>query len=305
MAVGALAQAILGFVAIVVLGIVLRRVGLVERSAARVLNAVIIYVGLPAFVFRAVHGARVGADMIKVVAIAWVVFSAVMVVALVAVRLLRLDERRSGGFLLAAALGNTGYLGYPLTGALLGSAAVPLAVFYDVFGTVVQLVLVGFPISRRLGAKSVKGHRLGVIGEFVTFPALVAAIIALALSRVAIPEAVSGWLGLLANMVAPMIMLSVGISLSPRAIRHGAAALVVLAALKLVLAPVIAAAVGTAFVTGDAYRTAVLEAGMPSMMLSLAIGERFGLDDDFIAAAVFVTTVGAALSVPLAQLLLG
>ena len=37
------------------------------------------------------------------------------------------------------------------------------------------------------------------------------------------------------------------------------------------------------------------------MMLTLAAGERFGLDDDFIAAAVFVTTAAAVVTVPLWQ----
>ncbi len=43
---------------------------------------------------------------------------------------------------------------------------------------------------------------------------------------------------------------------------------------------------------------------MPSMMLTLAVGERFGLDDDFIAAAIFVTTAASVFTVPLAQALI-
>jgi predicted permease len=63
--------------------------------------------------------------------------------------------------------------------------------------------------------------------------------------------------------------------------------------------------VGRALISDPAvFRTAVLEAGMPSMMLSLAVGERFGLDDDFIASAIFVTTAASALTIPLIQLLL-
>ena len=44
---------------------------------------------------------------------------------------------------------------------------------------------------------------------------------------------------------------------------------------------------------------------MPSMMLSLVFGIRYKLDVDFIAAAILVTTVGAVVTVPLAQVLLG
>jgi predicted permease len=165
--------------------------------------------------------------MLSGVAVAWAVFAVVLGVAFAAARLLALAPRRAGGFLLASSLGNTGYIGYPLTAALLGPAAVPIAVFYDVFGTVLQLVLVGFPVARKYGG----GTRLGVLRlarELATFPALIAAVAAIVLSPVAVPVPVSDWLDLLARMVAPLIMLSVGIPLRPRAIAHGAVALGVL-----------------------------------------------------------------------------
>ena len=50
-------------------------------------------------------------------------------------------------------------------------------------------------------------------------------------------------------------------------------------------------------------RLVVLQAGMPAMMLTLVVGARFELDTDFIASAIFVTTVASALSIPLMQAL--
>ncbi|HSK46559.1 MAG TPA: AEC family transporter, partial [Coriobacteriia bacterium] len=176
MALSALAQAILGFVAIVCVGAVLRAAGIVKREDARPLNAVIIYVGLPAFVFGAVHGAELTVDAFRLIALSWLVFAVLFGLALLLARLLRLRPERAGGFVLAASLGNTGFIGYPLTAALLGAGAVPLAVFYDVFGTVLQLVLVGFPTTRRF----VGGERFskrGLLRELATFPALIAAVV--------------------------------------------------------------------------------------------------------------------------------
>jgi len=303
MAVSALAQAILGFVAIVCVGAVLRATGIVKREDARPLNAVIIYVGLPAFVFRAVHGAELTVDAFRLIALSWLVFAVLFGLALLLARLLRLRPERAGGFVLAASLGNTGFIGYPLTAALLGAAAVPLAVFYDVFGTVLQLVLVGFPTTRRF----VGGERFskrGLLRELATFPALIAAVVALLAINVAVPLVVSEWLDLIAMMVAPLIMLSVGISLRPRAVASGAVALGLLAVVRLLVGPAVAVA-GAQLIPVDpeAYRTAVLQAGMPSMMLTLAVGERFGLDDEFIAAAVFVTTAASVVTIPLVQML--
>jgi len=301
MAGGGLASTILTFAAIVGVGAALRATRLLDASDARPLNTVIIYVGLPAFVFEAVHGAEVGPAVWRIVGVAWAVFAATLLLAFLAEKALKLDRGRAGGFLIAASLGNTGYLGYPLTAALLGAAAVPEAVFSDVFGTVFALVLVGLPIAARFGNR---GEGLpNPLKELATFPAVVALVVALLLRPVALPQTVSNGLGLLASLVAPLIMLSVGLSLKPRSFARGAVALGVLVALKLLAAPLVALGVGSA-VLGDAgLRVAVLQASMPSMMLTLVVGERFGLDTDFIAAAIFVTTVASALTIPLLQAL--
>jgi hypothetical protein len=298
---GGLAETVLTFAAIVGIGACLCMAGLLTPADARPLNTVIIYVGLPAFVFQAVHGAPLSRSLAGVIAVSWVVFAVLIGLAFVAQRLMRMPRDRAGGFMLAASLGNTGYLGYPLTAALLGSAAVPAAVFSDVFGTVFALVLIGLPLAARFGE-----HAEGTpnaIKELISFPAVGALVLALALRSVQMPDAVSTGLDVLARVVAPLIMISVGLSLRPRSVLSAGGALTVLVGLKLVLAPLLALAFGSAFLPELPLRVAVLEAGMPSMMLTFVVGERYGLDTDFIAAAIFVTTVASALTLPAVQAL--
>jgi hypothetical protein len=179
------------------------------------------------------------------------------------------------------------------------ATAVPLAVFSDVFGTVFALVLVGFPLAARFG-HSERG-RVNVLRELVTFPAVIALVAGLALRSLAIPIPVSSGLDMLANVVAPLIMLSVGVSLRPRALARGAADVALVAFLRLAVAPMAALMIGGLFLQGEVLRVGTLQAGMPAMMLSLAVGERFGLDTEFIASAIFVTTVLSAVTIPLVQ----
>ena len=42
---------------------------------------------------------------------------------------------------------------------------------------------------------------------------------------------------------------------------------------------------------------------MPAMMLTFVIGDRFGLDSDFIATSIFVTTALCAVTLPLIAVL--
>ena len=298
----ALATTILTFTAIVCVGVALRAAGVLRREDARPINAVIIYAGLPAFIFQAVHGAVLRPDLWTIVAIAWVVFGVMAVLGWLAARALKLPRTIAGGFIIVVAFGNTGYIGYPITAALFGASRLPEAIFYDVFGTVFALALVGLLVAQHFGSND--EARVNPVRELFTFPAVIALIAALLLRTVAIPDAVMGGIGLLANMVAPLIMISVGLSLRASTLGSQAGRLAVLGGLRLVVAPLIG--LGLAWVllgSGPALRVAVLEAGMPAMMLTIVVGERFGLDTDFIASAIFVTTAASALSLPLLQLL--
>lgn len=299
-----LTETILGFVGIVGVGWFLRRTGILRREDAHPINRVIIYAGLPAMIFRAVHGAELGPDLALVAAVAWGVFAVSALLAWSLTRALRLPRPVAGGFILAAALGNTGYIGYPITSALLGETGLVRAIFYDVFGTVGALLLVGLFVAERFG--DAEENRVNPLREALTFPAVIALFVGLMLRAVAVPELVSNGIDALANLVVPLIMISVGVSLRPGAIREQAGPLAFLTALRLVLAPLVAFGIGSVLLGDrDALRVVVLEAGMPSMMLTLVIGERFGLDTDFIAAAIMVTTVACIASIPVMQVIAG
>ena len=304
MNVAALSGTILGFVGIVAVGWLLRRFGVLDRSHAQPINALIIYAGLPALIFQAVHRAQLDVGFLLVAAVAWVVFAVTALLAWGVSRAMRLARPVAGGFILTAALGNTGYIGYPVAQALLGERGLVEAVFYDVFGTVAALLFVGLVVAERFG--TAEENRLNPFVEAVRFPAVLALFAGLALHTVPVPVPVSDGLDSLARMVVPLIMISVGLSLRPGCMREFWRPLAVGAVLRLAIAPLVAFAVGS-FVLGDpdSIRLVVIEGGVPAMMLTLVIGARFKLDTDYIASAILVTTVLSVLTIPLAQVLVG
>lgn len=300
----ALVEIIVGFLAIVAIGVGFRRTGILQPSDTRPINAIIIYAALPAMIFSAVHPAELNASLLVVAAIAWVVFATSAVLAWLVTRALGLQAPIAGGFILAASLGNTGYIGYPVSAAVLGDEALVQAIFYDIFGTVAALLFVGLYIAQRMG--TAEKTVLNPVREALAFPAVLALGLALLLKPIAIPEPVSNGLDTLASLVVPLIMISVGLSLRPRSIRGHALPIAVLSGLRLLAAPLVALAVGLyAPISAETARLVVLQGGMPSMMLTLVIGERFGLDTDFIASAIVVTTVVSLATVPVLQVIMG
>jgi len=300
--VGALIGVIAGVLGYVALGVVLRVTKLLSPEDAKPLNTLLIYVALPALVFVTVQTAEVGWELATIPALAWALAIVGVILAWGLSRWLGLAGATAGAFVLTAAFGNTGYIGYPLASAILGDAGLLRAIFYDIFGNTAAVVTIGALVASRFGDHELKVNPLR---EIVTFPPFIALGLALALKSVAVPVPVMDWLGVLGTLVVPLIMVSVGLSLKPAKLREHLPAASLIAAVKLVVLPLLAWAAGSALLRDDAsLRVLVLEAGVPTMMLTLVIGMRFKLDTDLIASAIVVTALASIVTVPLLQLLI-
>lgn len=292
--------AVLGYIA---LGVALRVGGLLTADDARPLNTLLIWVAMPALIFTTVRREAFDPGFVALPAIGWVVVAVGLGLAWALARALRLEGPTAGAFILAAVFGNTAYVGYPVASAMLGDAGLVRAIFSDIFGNTLAVITLGTVVASRYGSGGVK---VNALKELVTFPPFIALAAALALRSVPIPIQVTSWLEALGKVVVPVVMISVGLTLKPRALKGHLKDAGVLAAVKLVVLPLVALAVGTAFVADAAsVRIAVLEAGVPSMMFTMIMGLRFKLDMDFIASAILVTMIGAVVTIPLMQLLVG
>lgn len=302
MPVASLAGVILGVLGLVGVGLLLRASGLLKPEDARPINNVIIYAGLPALIFQAVHPARLEPGLLLVAAIAWVAVAFGMLVAWVVGRLLRLPRPTIGALMLVSALGNTGYIGYPLAQGLLGQDGLVRAVFYDVFGTVGALLTLGLAVCAHFGDSD---ERVRPLREILRFPALLALVLAVLLQPVDVPILVSRGLGALASLVVPLIMFSLALSIRRGSFSGRWPALGAVAVTKLVVLPALALAIGVVLLREPAaLRLVALQAGTPSMMLALVFGSRYRLDPGFIAAAILVTTAASLATVPLFQLII-
>jgi predicted permease len=297
-----LAASIAKILALVGIGMALRLTGLLRREDVRVVNALIVYVALPALIFNAIWPAPLTWELARVAGIAWGATLAGLGAAWLVARMLRLPPATAGSFILVSALGNTAYIGYALVTTVLGDGALPRAVFYDIFGTVAALLTAGVIVASHYGEHS--EGRVDPVREFLTFPAVIALLLALALKPVPIPAAVMAWLDVPAKMTVPLVMISVGLTLEWSAAKEKTGALAAVAGLKLLLLPAVAAGIALAIRDTGSLRLVTLQAGMPSMMLTLVIGERFRLDTRFMAAAILVTTVACAVTVPVVQALI-
>ncbi len=300
---GGLFGVIAGLLGYVAVGVAMRVSGLLKAEDSKPLNTVLMYVALPALVFASVHRAELDPALGMLPAIAWAVALIGLLIGWLLARLLKLEGPTKGAFIMACVFGNTGYMGYPVAQALMGDPGLVRAIFSDVFGNTAAVISVGSLVAGYYGAHDVKVNPLK---EIVTFPPFIALAAALALHWLPLPNALTSWLDALGKVVVPVIMISVGLSLKPRALGGHLSKAAIVAAVKLVVLPLLALGLGTLLLDDpQSLRVAAIEAGVPTMMLLVIMGQRFKLDTDFIASAILLTMVGAVVTIPLLQLLIG
>lgn len=281
------------------------KLGRFPASAGEVLNRFVLDVCLPAAVLRYASRLELDLGLLRLIAVPWLLCAATAAALVPLARRAGLSRDRTAVLLLCVPLGNTAFLGYPLTRALLGEEALSYAVVYDQFGSFLLLTTWGLWVLARYG-----GDRPPSAGEIarriVRFPPFLALAFALTLMPAAPPAVIDTILARLADALLPIVAFAVGLEIRLRLPRRELGPLVTGLALKLLALPLAAwGLVRLLGLDGLDGSVAVLESAMPPMMTAGALASSHRLAPDLAAALVGYGSLLALASVPLWSLLLG
>lgn len=300
-----LPDALIFVLVMLVLGKACAMARVMPDNAADVLNAFVLYLCLPAAVLRFAPQLELSRAVLGVIAVPWLLLLLTIALVSVAARALRLGREPRAVLLLCVPLGNTSFLGYPLTEALLGADALPYAVVYDQFGSFLMLSTWGLWVLASYGGDARPTVR--AIGtRLLRFPPFVALLIALTLMPASPPAWLEVILQRLSDALLPIVALAVGLTLRFRLPREDLATLGLGLALKLAVLPLAAWLLVAAFAMPDPMADAtVLESAMPPMITAAALAISHRLAAGLAAALVGYGTVLALLTLPLWHALLG
>ena len=285
--------------AMLVLGVLFQRLKALPADAAQALTLVVLYVCLPAAVLRYAPRLELSAALLGVAAVPWLLLVATVLLVGLLARMLKLRRDQHGVLLLTVALGNTSFLGYPLTRALIGEDALPYAVVYDQFGAFLIMSTFGLWVLARYGGEAVPSPR-EMARKVLLFPPLWALVVGLTVMPASPPSWIDGALLRLSEALLPLAMLTIGLSVRfalPRdELKPLAAGLVLKLALMPALALLLVPLLG---MTGDMARTTVLEAAMPSMVTAGALAIAQGMAPRLAAAMVGYGLLLSLVTLPL------
>lgn len=290
-------------VGLIVVGALLKLAQILRSEHAALLNSLVMNLTLPATVFLSVRRIR-GAEfreLLKVVLVAYLVIAACGLLAYLVTRLLRMERRTAGAFLITSMFGSTAFLGYPLVRGLFGQDSIEFtgAVFYSELGTLIPILTVAVVIASRYG----EGERFSwrnLLAVLKSGP-FVALLIGLLFYADEIPDALQGMLQLLQTATVPLIMLSLGITLHWGNFfgRHFRAILA-LNVIKLLVAPLLAVGICAVLgLEGGLRSVAILMSALPALMLCLSYANQYKLDIEFASSALFASFFLAAISLPI------
>lgn len=299
--------------AVILLGALLSRFDRFGESAAATLNDLVYYLALPALIFTSVATSDLsaGIPLVALLVAVGVLLVAYGLGALVAL-LARIGGREANAVGLVAGWGNVGYMGIPLTTAVLGPATALAASLISTLHTAlaVSLFLV---VATLVDHDRTDGHptrgtlALTLVRRVLGNPVVVAIVLGVLVAafRVPLPGPVSTTVGLVGDMAAPGGLLALGILLrgalpALRAGRARFAGIVGCALVKLVVMPALAIGAVRLFAVPAPWAAVlVVMAALPDAATVFVLTAQYRTWYRESTAVVVLTTVGSVVTLPL------
>lgn len=273
---------------------------------SKLLGKFLFWVGVPIGIVAFLRHAQVSGGLWLAPAIAWIAI-------LFGVGLARLclwylpdswSPQTQTSFMLTSMVGNTGYIGFPVSLVLVGSQYFAWAVFYDMLGSTPGAYGLGVALANRtnsaMNATNAQQTWRSLILTFAANPALWSFAIGLLGRDLPLPSWLETGLHAIAWFVVSLALVLVGLRLSRLSSLKNVQPAVISVGIKMVLVPLL---VGSMLrflgLTGELHRVILLQMAMPPAFASLVISEAYELDSDLAVTTIAIGTLGLLATLPI------
>jgi predicted permease len=255
----------------------------------RTFSQVVFYFFSPCLVFNSLAKSQLSdSDFVSLVGFVVVMVTLVGLLAWSIGSALRLERHLLAAVMITSMFNNAGNLGLPVTlFAFQEPAFVRASVIFVIYSSLTNTVGV---VIASMGKS---GLRQAVFG-LLKMPAIYALVLGILFSRQdwELPLFLDRAVSLAANATIPCMLVLLGIQLQQAHWTGQARALTTAVTLRLLAAPIIAIGLSALFgLHGPARQASILEAAMPSAVLSTIIATEFDVEPAFVTSVVFVTTL--------------
>jgi predicted permease len=211
-----------------------------------------------------------------------------------------LERSSQGSFILAATLGNTGFVGLALTEILFGAEHRNWAVLFSLTSNVIGTYGIAVFIASYFGRSETQNHWWIQLRDVLTVPSLWAFIIGFNTRSVELPLVIESGLDQAVWVVIASALLLVGLRLGSLQGWRSFKLALIPTLLKVVIVPVLVGLGATYLgVSDESSLVLVLMSGTPTGLSVLILAEVYDLDRELLTSSIAMTFVGLLLMLPL------
>lgn len=288
----------------------LRYLQILKKEDGVLFSRIVMHITLPAVVFSVLSHSKALEWEYLLIAF-YILFSEILIlfIAWFIGKKMHMNHAQLGTLMIVSAFGSSALLGYVLIGEMFPSnaAAISEAVIVSEFGVGVGLFTIGTMVAVYFGGNTV--HQQTPLQSLIIFsksPLFLAIIAGLSYSAFNLPTDIPVIkemflaIGLIGKANTFFVALTVGVLLEFKWVRSILPFVFVAIILKLLIAPLLVwFPVSLMEMSKLQLEIAILEASMPSAMLSVVLAAKYGCDAQLASKLVFITTVFSIITIPL------
>lgn len=294
---------IISIVLMIGLGYFLKRIDFLSENDIDPLNKIVMYILMPCMIFSALYSADM--SLLPTLGILpFVILTASIgsgVISYIVLKRLHYDDKKIWSVLVTVMIANTAFMGYPVNLGVYGHPGFLRAIFCDL-ATTCMFLLLSFVLVLKFGGTVKRAFR-----EILLFPPLWAVVLGISFNLLNIPigPVLDKTVNYLADGAIPLIMISLGLSIELGGLARSKAMVIFTSIVKLGVFPLIALIVVSLLgLTGLQHDVGIIEAAMPSGMLSLLLAITYKLDYELTSDCILINTVISLITLPIIMTLL-
>lgn len=294
---------ILSIILMIGLGYFLKRIDFLSENDIDPFNKIVMYILMPCMIFHAIYSADLSL-LSKLGILPFVILAssfATGIVSYIILKQFNLDDVKLWSVLVTVMIANTAFMGYPVNLGIYGQEGFLRAIFCDMATLCIFLIL-SFVLILKFG-----GTAKSAVKKITFFPPLWAVILGLGFNFLNIPigPVLDNTINSLGQGAIPLIMVALGLSIDFEALSRSKSMIAFTSIMKLAFFPFVAFLIATQIGLVDLqYNVSIIEAAMPSGMMSLLLSITYKLDYELTSDCILINTVISLITLPVIIILL-
>lgn len=273
---------------------------LLPPSTPNRIGKFLFWFGVPLGIFAFLRGATVSWELWLAPAVAWTAI--LLGVGLASLWLQQRQPHWSAqtrtSFLLTSMVGNTGYIGFPVSLVLVGPQYFAWAIFYDLLGSTPGAYGLGVALASR--TQQTQPRWWQPLRTMVANPAFWSFGLGLACRDVPLPAPIEQSLHAFAWMMVSVSLVLVGMRLSRLASLKDVKPAMLSLSIKMMLVPlVLGSGLWLLGITGAVHRAILLQMAMPPAFATLVISEAYELDPEMAVTTIAIGCLNLLIMLPI------